>query len=260
MEPSFNFSIIQASPDDLRGEIVNVGVVADTPNGVRVHLPELRKLNSLTGHGWGEIATLYERRIIEMASDGGIGQLAGAKHPLSDVFTLSALGTITAKPEDLERQLQHVIKAYVARPKLSKTEKQDKINAELKKFFRSKELLASRGDPIEDHKVHAKFVVSEAKQIFADFALKSGHMKIAATLDFRTPVPMRSKAFEKGGTLWFAEKELGSDTEVFGVYAATPDAIETHKTELDIFKEYAGGNVFNWMVAKDAQRFAERFY
>ena len=260
MEPSFKFSIIQASPDELRGETVNVGVVAETPGGVSVRFSEMRKLRALTGHGWDEIATVYEQRIVEIASANGLAGLVEMRPPVSEIFKISALGTIQAKPEDFERQLQQVLKAYVSRPKLSRAEKQDKINTELKKFFRSKEILAKPGDDMGDRKVHASFVVSQSKSIVADFALQAKNMRIAATLDFRRPVAVRAKVFEKGGTLWFAKNELGSSTELFGVYAASDESVEEHRAELAIFNDYAGGNTFNWLVAKDQQRFAQNFY
>jgi hypothetical protein len=89
MAPSYKFSVVQARPDRMRGERVNVGVIVRGPDGVDVRLPEIRKLSPLTGHHWDDVAAAFSKMIAETGE--GEGSSIG-----SEVFAIGKPGDLTA--------------------------------------------------------------------------------------------------------------------------------------------------------------------
>jgi hypothetical protein len=171
MDRSYSFAVLQALPDKVRAERVNVGVVVASTDGIDLRAPELRKLRILTGHEWHDIT-----------------------------------------------------------------------------------------ETIDSHKVVQRYVISQEKDIVADFAYKNGSMKVVSTLDLRSTKSAHSRACEKGATLFFAKQEYGSQTRPFGVYAVSPEEEATRRSEIEILSGFADGNVFNWLSIEDRQRFSAAFY
>jgi hypothetical protein len=262
MDRSYKFAILQASPDAQRGERVNVGVVVATPNGLDVRVPELRKLRGLTGHGWDSVVDAYTRQLGEAWEvHGDLAGLSETPGGMSQVFALGAPGTLLASDTAYEERIQSILRFLVVRPVLSRREKQERINTEVARVLKQAGVLGGKGQTIDDHKVVSRFVVSEEKDIVADFAYKAtSNIKVVSTLDLRGSKSAHGKACEKGATLYFAKKQFGPTMEPFGIYAASPVEADAHKGEVDILTSFAEGNTFNWMVAADRQRFQHAFY
>lgn len=266
MATSYKFSIIQARPDAMRGEGVNVGIVVHGPKGLDVRMPEVRKLAHLTGHRWEKIAEAYRHGltksldhvvdILQDVSDRPIQPIQ------SEVFILGRPGAIRAHSvEEYESAVKRILATFVDKPMLSRAERQQRINTEITAMLRQVGVLAQRGQRLEDGKVIPKFLVSEEKDIVADFAYKTDRLKVVSTLELRgISTSMHAKACEKGATLYFAKQRFGGDVRPLGVYAATPEEFEAHKGEIEILKSFADGNAFNWMDAKDRQSFKAALY
>lgn len=261
MARSYSFAILQAMPDRTRGERVNVGVVIGTPNGVDIRAPELRKLQMLSGHEWHDIVDAYRDRLNkEWVGASDISSLRDRLGAISEIFTLSSMGTLLANANNYEERVSSILRAYVDRPSLTRREQKQKINAEIARYFNNAGILVRKGETIEDHKVVAKFVVSKEKEIRADFAYKNGRMKIVSTLDLRGTKSAHSKACEKGAALYFAKREFGPSTLPLGVYAVPPSGVAARQAEIEILTGFADGNVFNWLDIADRLRFSEAFY
>ncbi|WP_413711841.1 hypothetical protein [Rhizobium sp. Rhizsp82] len=266
MATSYKFSVIQARPDAMRGERVNVGVVVHGPRGLEVRMPEIRKLAHLTGHRWEKIADAY-RHSLERTADQVIDDLRGdtglsRRSIQSEVFILGRPGEIRAKSEDeYELAVKRILTTFVEKPTLSRTERQQRINTEITAMLRQVGVLARRGQKLEDGKVITRFTVSEEKDIVADFAYKSGKLKVVSTLELRgISGAVHAKACEKGATLYFAKQRFGDEVKPLGVFAATSEEAEVHKGEIEILKSFADGNAFNWMDAQDQQKFKAALY
>lgn len=118
MDRSFSFAVVQARPDSIRGERVNVGIVVDTPEGPDVRLPEVRKIFALTGHSWSNVVEAFEEQLRRSWADGG----ADAFHrvsELSETFQVAEPGTLVASPNDYEERVKKILSFFVDRPKLT---------------------------------------------------------------------------------------------------------------------------------------------
>jgi len=260
MAPSYKFSIIQARPDAFRGERVNVGIAIQTESKLDIRLPELRKLKPLTGHGWDEIARVYS----ESFARADVRVIEGRDKSIelnSEVFILGEPGVFVASSQDeYESRVRSILNHFVFRPKLSRKEKTEKINSEIARALKNVGVLARPDENINDGKIISRFVVSEEKDIIADFAYKTNVLKVVSTLDLRVARPAHSRACEKGATLYFAKQKFGDGISTFGVYAANSTDIEVHKSEIEILRGFAGGDIFNWSDARDRQRFTSALY
>lgn len=261
MAQSFNFAILQAIPSRVRGERVNVGLVIATPDGIDLRVPELRKLHMLTGHEWKEIADAYHERLdAEWRRCADLVELRESLGASSEIFSLSEMGSIAGRPEEYEDGIKAILGRYVDRPKLSRRERQQRINYEIARTLRNAGILSLKGQTIEDHKVVRQFVISNEKKLVADFAYKNGSMKVVSTLDLRIDRAAHAQACEKGAILYFAKEKFGSTLRPFAVYAARPDEAEARKPEIEILSGFADGNAFNWLDIEDRQRFSKAFY
>jgi hypothetical protein len=178
----------------------------------------------------------------------------GAK---SEVFVLGETGTSV---EDYESRIKSILRHFVLRPRLSKSEKVEKINSEISRVLKNAGIFGHQGDPLNDGRVVPKFVVSAEKDIVADFAYQSTTLKIVTTLELRGARTAHGKACEKGATLYFAKEKFGSSMRPFGVFAANPSDIEEHRSEIEILRSFSDGNVFNWANAQDRQKFQTSLY
>lgn len=261
MAQSFSFAVLQAVPDRVRAERVNVGLVVATPEGIDLRAPELRKLQMLTGHEWVDIAAAYHERLnAEWKQCKDLVELRDSLGAGSQIFSLSEMGSLDAKPEEYEDGVNAILRKYVDRPKLSRGERQQRINYEIARSLRNAGVLYQKGQTIDDHKVVRQYVISGEKKLVADFAYKNGSMKVVSTLDLRTDRAAHAQACEKGTILYFAKEKFGPTLRPFGVYAARPEEAEAHKSEIEILTGFADGNAFNWLDIADRQRFSADFY
>ena len=262
MALSFKFSILQAAPDPRRGERVNVGLVVFLKDKVDFRMPELRKLRALTGHGWDDIARAYGGQIEKGFADQRDPEaLIKSVALLSETFVPSDLGELHLRSEsEYEERIDSILASLIMKPTLSRGEKKARINSEISKMLQAQQVLAKRGQTIDDHVVVRSFVVSQEKSLVADFAYKNGSYRIVSTLDLRTSGAAHGKACERGATLHFARESLGSETKTLAVYAVDPLEIKTRSAEIDILKGFSGGNAFNWLNASEQQKFRHLLY
>lgn len=260
MAPSYKFSVIQARPDPQRGERVNVGIIVQGPDRLDTRFPELRKLKPLTGHAWEEIAKVYSENILskkDLSLDLAIAQ----NDLLSEVFTIGRPGSFLAlNNSEYEDRVKSILEYFVLRPVLSKKEKTEKINSEIARALKSAGVYGQPGQSIDEGRVIPKFVVSDEKDIVADFAYRTSRLKIVSTLDLRTAKSLHGKACEKGATLYFAKEKFGPEMQPFGVYAVEPKDKSAKRSEIEILRSFADGNVFNWSDAQDRRRFNTALY
>lgn len=259
MDRSYKFAVIQARPDKMRGERVNVGIIVDGPSGPDIRMPEVRKLRHLTGHRWDDVAEAFAgSRLRSGGHDIFNSSIAGA----SEVFISAAPGTLRANtPEEYEKAVATMLRLYVEKPSLTKNEKQQKINSEISAVLRNRGVLGRRGDDIDEGKVIPQFVISEEKDIVADFAYRPNGLKVVSTLELRgLENASHSKACEKGATLYFAREKFGRGVKLLGVYAASPVEADSHRSEIEILRSFADGNAFNWMDANERGAFQAALY
>ena len=262
MARSFNFSIIQASPDRRRGEIVNVGMAVFLDGKVDIHLPELRKISALTGHLWDGAKEAYEIAVNKCVdASAAVGAKIDVMRDLSDTFRVSDPGVLTIDDSSqYDERVESILKSLVAKPSPKKEEGQDKINSEIARILKMADVLAARGQTINDNKVVRNFEISHEKKMKADFAYKNGVYKIVSTLDLRSSASKHGKACEKGAALHFARQEFGPSTVTMAVYAVDRANEKLRASEIDIIRSFAGGAAYNWLSASDQREFRSKLY
>jgi hypothetical protein len=262
MAHSYKFCLISAHPNSIRGERVNVGIVISGPNGMDVRLPEMRKLLHLTGHKWDDVANVYSRMLQTEGGRGGSFDSAFSSFSAySEIFQLGKPGDLVANTNDeYEDAVKKILNFFVDRPSLSRREKQQRINSEISAMLKRGGLLSDKTHGIEDGKVVTRFIISQEKDIVADFAYKPNGLKVVSTLELRgLKNAAHGKACEKGATLYFAREQFPG-VKPIGVYAASPAEAESHRGEIEILSSFAEGNIYNWQVAGDRQKFQHNFY
>jgi hypothetical protein len=257
MAQSFSFSVLQANPDRRRGERVNVGIVVFLPDRLDVRLPESRKMRALTGHSCDDLTQAYAAQIARAyEKDRTPERLVKSIDFMSEIFVPSELGSFAVNAgSDYEKRIASILDNLVNRPRAARRERQQRINSEISRILKKAELLAARGETIEDHKVVPRFVVSPAKDVVADYGYRNGELKVVSTLDMRTLKSLHTKACEKGATLYFAKEEFGSDVKTFGVYAVNPLETDAHRSEIEIMRSFADGHAFNWLDTSQRGKF-----
>jgi hypothetical protein len=262
MAQSFEFAILQAMPEGPRGERVNIGLIVFLPERLDVRVPEVRKLRALTGETWNDVIQTYVDQISRsFRPDANPTNMLKSIEFYSSALSPSRTGTLKIDhSSEYEERVKSILDNLVIRPTVRKSEKQERINTEIAKTLRKAEVLAKKGQTIDDNKVVTKFVVSEEKQAVADFAYKNGVLKVVSTLDLRGEKPLHSKACEKGATLYFARQAWGDEVLPFGVYAAGPLEMDGRKSEIEILRSFAEGRVYNWLDLRERQRFQHALY
>jgi hypothetical protein len=262
MAQSFEFAILQASPDNRRGEQVNVGLVVFLASKLDVRIPESRKLRALTGFAWDDVSRTYAQHIAKAFNPKvAAAEMIGSMDFTSSVFALSGLGTIRIdRPDEYEGRVESILDNLVLRPKLTPAQRQQRINTEIARVLRTAKVLAKQGQTIDDHKVVTKFVVSPSKKAVADFAYKNGTLRVVSTLDLRGDKDLHVQACVKGATLHFARETYGNDTRRIGVVAVEMADIKRRRSEIEILKDFADGKVFNWLDPKERKAFQRALY
>jgi Protein of unknown function (DUF3037) len=226
-EKIFDYLILRASPDPIRFESLNAGVVVFDGQNTAVlvdaskrRLPALHPdLGRIDFTEWAEkIQDELRRHPQEMQMT--ILQI------LSSPLTCDRnIGKTTG--EDALQQAEYLFKRLVERqsatlslPK-NRIIKQSKLAKELKNWFKSSKVFSNKIEGLSRHLVVENYPVDPASDLYADFALQNGKLHVIETLDLRnidhlTP-SMRGNAAIKGFTL----NEVGENSNAIAIISAS---------------------------------------
>lgn len=241
------FSLIRYQVDLQRQEVVNVGVVLFTELGPLIATPP----------GQGKVLALNPNfplsRVFEQTE-----RLAEAVRSLwkdcSDVsavlqffrsgaLTLSPLGTVLRGTRTDESIIEELLRDLVAPPPKQRTRiaQKSRLHTELRTLFRDAKILGSSPEDISKHLVVPNYPIDAETGLFAEFALKNGHLHLTETVDFRlsTTSTKRQEAQAKTLLLVEAHQKLGRRLKryviVTGVSAeiqASLNLLERHSDDL----------------------------
>lgn len=249
----YKYAVLMAIPDPRRGERVNIGIVAFRSDRVDVRIPEAGKIACLLPGAWDAyVANVRDRLTSNFLPSEDPNSFASRFALIEPVVRLSDLGWFIADSEDqYELQVTDILAELVSRPRLERfddadpTARKSKINAEIATVFKNINILAGRNETIDDHKVKRDYYVSGAEGLRADFAVKNGVYHITSTLDLRRESVHIKEAAWKTIILVEAQRNLGSDTQCFGVYAAA-DASQFLR-HIELLRAHANGGIYNWL-------------
>ncbi|PPC77951.1 hypothetical protein C4K68_07855 [Pokkaliibacter plantistimulans] len=219
----YKYSLVRLSPDPIRGEVINVGIVVYLDGKVDVRLTEsLKKVNAL-GSG------ISEETLQELTDQlEWLGSIESNVDILPSLFSgsirLTSPGLFQADSNDLyEDKVLSLMGKYVEPQKGAARKGRKRIATELKDIFRQNGLLGRNNEDLMNHKIVYNYPISPEEGLHAEFLLKNGIYHITETLDLRgeDKKAIRGESALKAITIERAQRVYGKNNiSSFVVYAA----------------------------------------
>lgn len=269
---SFKYVLLRAIPDAIRGEQINVGLVAFFPTKCRIYIGvepwRLRALNPnldsiLLGNWVSDLEAMlnslstFEDQMFFLS--GGFGAIK------SD----AAASTIFAETiEDADHIALDLIAQLVTTParvlsadRSTRAKPKTKLQSQLKSWFRQAQLYSPRLTDLSKGRVVSGYPVDVADDLYADFALKNGAVHVIEAIDLRG-IERLSKSVrgEAGLTAVLfdqARKSLSAETRCVAI--TTADDYSIVKPVLGLIARYAD-DMIAIESAHDRQRFSDFVY
>lgn len=187
MGASFDYSLIRVVPDRRRGEWANVGVCVYLRGmlDIRIHHNH-SKLRAL--HPALNLAFLADLPAAWNALAGGDAsaedrQAILARMPLAHA---SPIARFTCDISEYDRELDAILRDLVV-PPLGRAQRihDPRLVTDLKNKFIKARLFSANPDDIHAHRVIQRYPVMAQANLYADFAIKNGVLRLTETLDFR---------------------------------------------------------------------------
>ena len=256
---SFDFVILRASPDPVRFESLNAGVVVfDAKNTVVIiddsgkRLPLLHPdLGRVDFSSWGED---LQSQLRSSPPDLQHTLLSLISTPfIADKQVGKTIG------EDAKQQASLLFERMVERQKpclqisKNRTTRQTKLFRELKDWFKHYKIYSQKIEGLSNHLIVPSYPIDIGSDLYADFALKNGKLSVIETLDLRnlerlTPT-VRGEAALKGITLNSAE-----NAHKIAVIQASDYSVA--KPAINVIGKYAD-NLYDLSNSKDKQSFSK---
>jgi len=255
MDRIYEYSILIATPDDRRGEKVNIGIVVFTNEGVDCRFRHAdAKLRALTGRTW-EDAISGAANLLSNLRRAGIPptDIVGEQSLLSGLIRSSSLGWFKASGEDdYQEQVSSLLAALVDIPAKAKAQRQPRIITEMAAAFRKIKLLAAPDEAIKKGRIVRNYAIAGNEGLTADFAMKNGVLHVASALDLRKQSANIDEAAYKSIVLDKARKKY-KKTRTIGVYAVDPSLKKQFSENITLLSDYSHDS-YNWLEAADRER------
>lgn len=257
---TYNYSIIRITPNPVRAESINIGLVVSTPGGpdIRV-LQTFTKIKAITkSFSMGdldEMKTKMEFLLTEKLT------LEEAVRFFQGSINLSETGSFTAKNSfEYENNVDLINKTYITPEKSNKREPitQKRIITELKDQFSHYGIMGKGIDDLCEHKVVQGYPLSAQQGLYAELLLKNGVYHLTETLDFRTS-NTKQKAGDsafKAITMSTAKTIWNGEVNAFLVYAADAAQERIYSQQLALVNSYAD-KTFNLLSHEEMSNYFE---
>lgn len=258
MARSYNYAILQATPDARRGERVNIGLIVFSGQGLVVRILETRKLTPLTARSWDADIKAFSE-VIEKLDDPSleINQRIKELKSVEGAFSLSQPGWFEAASDtEMESALRDIARSLVAKPKRVRLKEGSSVVSEISSALRRAKVLAAKDDGIESGLVFRSYRIAEG--LDADFAQHNSKFHVAAVLDLRANNPQIAQAALKAVVLDQATKHFDNVHRV-GVYSAAKDRLPELRANLAILRPYAE-DTYNWEDEHDRTQLTRMFF
>lgn len=269
MKPSsFDYFVLRLTPDPLRGESLNVGVVAFPDEGVKVFIrPDIRRIKAfhpdLLGLNWETVEADIQRQLEELAVRN-----------LQEFFIKTSLSpfTIDSKPgcasisddSTSDDAINAIFQRFVDTPtrsippvKAASKRMTSLLNGDLRRWFRSANVFSSNVSDIVKHRVVPNYPVDIESSLFAEFALQNGALHILETLDLRGVAKLNKTHFGEAAmksVILDQAKQLENSGRRIAIVAA--DDYGAVKSAIHMVSEYSD-DVIAYASDTDRQRLAD---
>lgn len=266
------YSIIELYPNPERREVVTVGLLILFENKWDICvLPDTKKIGALNPL-FPSDGMLKIHSSIEYFLDGA-NSMEDARSSLSRIGgslrIQEFIGQFVALDlNQYNSEIKWLLEELVIPPRIPDDVKklvtlstqQNRLRTRLRKQFKNRHLLASKGEKIDDHKVVEQFPIAAAQGLFAEFALKNSVMHITETVDFDVgDAGKRHKTLEaqaKTLILSAAKQHLGKSTKTYVVVAGSNRNIA--KSSINLLSDYA--EVFELESSSDMESYFSKIY
>lgn len=244
MDDTFSYSLIRIIPDRRRGEWVNVGVVVYLADRLDIRLLDnLSKLRVIAPtfdtSFLKQLPATWERMCETLHTVQGRQELL-SHMPLAHA---SPLAEFVADDGTYEDQIAAIMRDLVTPPSRPQREHRSRLETRLKRDFSRSKLLGHEAGDINRHLVVNRYPIDPAAQLYADFALRNGTMRLTETIDFRVKREnlhtRRGLAALKAITLAKADELFKGSCVPSVVYAASPETLDVIQPSLNLLGDYA---------------------
>lgn len=244
MNTTYHYVVLRLATDDLRGEVINVGLVLfNGAERAQVHV----------------MATLNKLRAIDATWDSSrLGQwtenvraLAEQESPPAEIINnLAAFGFcdgeaigmfIADNPTQLAENLAEIKVTYIANRAAAerpKREKRTRLQTALREQFKKMHVLGETADDLAQHLVVSNVPVPAYPELKSDFVYKNGVYRVTQTIDYHVaPDSLHNKLAEacvKSTAAELALKAYGPDTKRFAVLDIPEEFADAADAHIDL--------------------------
>lgn len=265
MEVSYKFALIRLSPDSLRGERLNVGVIVWHKEWVDVRYPRsLEKVRALSHALTPEMITgllsEIEKSYAKLSNNNVSSEVWRTMIFGSGPLSLSQTGTFVAENQSsYDARIESLLADFVnpePAPKIIR-DKRTRLLTQMKKLFRSERVLAKKDEDLSSHRIVPSVTIDEGLR--ADLVLKNGKYHVVETVDISVGGEFTRKVIADIGVsslvLERARMKFGAkQTNSLLVYSASP-ALEKVISPSLAAVEHQNAQLVNWESEKDRRAF-----
>ena len=257
MVNTYKYSIISITPNDLRGEMLNIGLIVRGGDSFDVHMSGASKLNAVFGGKWGEYVDRLRDDILSFASSGG-DVFSSLQLFYSNVHTSLGGEFVASSGREKADILKELNKTFILKKNPKRSPRKIGINDEISSLLNHHKILGEKADDIFNHKVVRDYLISSEENLKADFAVKNGRLHVATTLDLRSGnvgidrAALKAIVLDKAKTLVLS----ASDVRRVAVYASSDP--KSHSYNVNILKDYSN-DTYNWADLDERQAFMSSF-
>lgn len=270
MGHSYNYSVIQFAAHHLRNERLNVGLAIFGEDGLEVRpAKQFEKLKAISSAIDPSMVRASVMRLPELDSYTTKRGNSDIRFRIDELRALTAmdfspLGEFFApNSEVFETQVENILKKLVEpepAPPKKVVRRPTRLRSDLKALFRSRKVLARKGEGPEAHRILVNHEIAEG--LSADFFLKNGKMHVIESIDASSMDSSITRAVSHiaVSALVFEQARMthgNRATETQLIYKASA-ALETALTPSLSAAEHQGASLINWESDSDKDRFVSK--
>lgn len=265
MKQRYHYVVLRLKTNDLRNEIINVGIVLfdESLKPTVITMAPLNKLRAIdTSWDAARLSqwTMRVHDVVDMAKD--------AKELLATLDRFGycdqkAIGMFMASSKkEVDENIAEIKRIYVANKsgaERQKKEKKSKLQILLKEQFERMQVLGSTMEDLANHMVVPNVPVPDHPGLKSDFLFKNGVYRITQTIDYNVaPDSLHNKLSEacvKTTAADLAMRKYGSDTKKYAVLDVPEEYVDSIDSHIDLLLT-KGFEVFHY---RNSQRLSSYF-
>ena len=244
MNTTYHYVVLRLATDDLRGEVINVGLVLfNGSERAQVYvLATLNKLRALDatwdsfrlGQWTENVRALAEQPLPPAAIINNLAAFGYCDGEAVGMF-------IAENKTQLADNLAEIKVTYIANRAAAdrpKREKRTRLQTALREHFRKMHVLGETTDDLSQHLVVSNVPVPAYPELKSDFVYKNGVYRVTQTIDYHvSPDSLHNKLAEacvKSTAAELALKSYGPDTKRFAVLDIPEEFVDSADAHIDL--------------------------